>query len=143
MTHAERDEAFVTAVCDAVLALGGVEIDGPPRSFAVQTTAGRLEISPYPEFIACRFDDVERARRTVHVGRLNPHSGKWNFGHGELYGLTLAERPIVEACVLAEFSAALGSIVSSDPLDPPSGRPTIAGYFRAMLRAMRGQEAGR
>lgn len=136
-THADLDAAFVAAVCDIIVAtFGGVEIDAPPmQRFAVQTTAGRLEISPYPEFIACRFDDVERARRVVHVGRLNPHTGKWNFGQGELYGLTLAERPAVETRVLGEFARALGSIISDDPLDPPSGRPTIAGFFRAMFRA--------
>ena len=49
------------------------------------TKLGKLCISVHDDWLACRFDDVERAVR--HFGslpmRLNPNSGKWNWGCGE------------------------------------------------------------
>lgn len=41
----------------------------------LETTFGTLQVTPYDNWIACCFKDVERAR-SMHC---NPHSGKWNF----------------------------------------------------------------
>lgn len=50
--------------------------------FQIETKAGRLYITPYENWIAACFADVERAKQllgsSLH-GRLNPSTGKWNF----------------------------------------------------------------
>jgi len=53
----------------------------PAQSYdwEIDTVAGALRVTPYPNWIACRFDDVEAARQRVHFGTLNPWSGKWNW----------------------------------------------------------------
>jgi len=125
----ELEAAFVERVAEYLRGLGAqqAETSHTRIGFAVQTIAGRLEISVYPEFIACRFVDVDRARATVVGGRLNPHSGKWNFGQGELFDTTVVTRPAVEARVFTEFSSALTAIVQPGPVDPPPPYPgTIA-----------------
>ena len=40
-------------------------------------------MTPYGDWIACRFDDVSLGRRFTndHGPACNPHSGKWNFGY--------------------------------------------------------------
>jgi hypothetical protein len=54
--------------------------------WAVETRAGMLSLTAYGHWIACRFEDVERAK-VFGLGYLNPHSGKWNhhyeIGAGE------------------------------------------------------------
>lgn len=48
----------------------------------LQTRAGRLKITLYDTWFACRFDDVEEAKRILWGSdpnrTLNPFSGKWN-----------------------------------------------------------------
>lgn len=57
--------------------------------FVIQTTAGPLMVTPYEDFLACRFQDVAAARTALGVrehsfgSRLNPYSGKWNWLHRE------------------------------------------------------------
>lgn len=43
----------------------------------LDTLAGPLGITPYPTWIATRFEDVTRAREAPISGALNPYSGKW------------------------------------------------------------------
>ncbi len=82
--------------------VGAVERERYERDGAVQivytlaTTLGTLHVHPFPwerastqggAWIACRFEDVETARRHFGVRftcthRLNPYSGKWNFTEG-------------------------------------------------------------
>lgn len=45
----------------------------------LDTVAGILRVTPYENWIACRFDDVGTAKQLVHFGVLNPWSGKWNW----------------------------------------------------------------
>lgn len=58
---------------------------GRLREWSFPTTIGTLEVNVHDDWIACCWDDVERA--VAHFGRdsmgLNPYSGKWNFGCGE------------------------------------------------------------
>lgn len=59
---------------------------GRLREFAFSTLIGPLEVSIHDDWIACRWDDVQRAVKhfgTGPVNMLNPYSGKWNFGCGE------------------------------------------------------------
>ncbi len=53
-------------------------------SRVLHTKLGPLSVTPYADWIACRFHDVERAAKHFGVtrlgcDRLNPHSGKWNW----------------------------------------------------------------
>jgi hypothetical protein len=68
---------FVAAVIDGIVRLGARE-DGP-YDWRIDTVAGPLDISPYENWVACRFDDVDRAIGKVGCGGINPNSGKWNF----------------------------------------------------------------
>ncbi len=48
----------------------------------IETACGPLDVTPYAEWVACRFADVERAKARLPHGyadRLNRHTGKWNF----------------------------------------------------------------
>lgn len=57
----------------------------PVREWVLPTTLGPLRVSIVNDWIACRFLDVTRARRTLGSGlhsRFNPHSGKWNWSCG-------------------------------------------------------------
>lgn len=76
MTAHERDqhEWFKAEIGRRLLALGA-------SGNRLQTLAGPLAITPYDDWIACRFDSPARAGQLLTAqprGRLNPHSGKWN-----------------------------------------------------------------
>lgn len=95
---------LVTLVREFVVTHGGMEVEpseiaGRGSRMALQTICGTLHITPYGNWIACRFNDVEAAvaRFGYHpsYGRLNPCSGKWNFH--------FAAVPAADA--LAEFEA--------------------------------------
>ena len=52
--------------------------------FTVQTKLGPMNLIPFDDWVACRFDDVEKAKAhfgisNIGQGRLNPFSGKWNW----------------------------------------------------------------
>ena len=48
------------------------------HEFAIMTKMGTLQINVYPDWIACRFDDVDRAVAVIGRIEMNPYSGKWN-----------------------------------------------------------------
>ena len=95
---------LVKLVREFVLAHGGIEIETIPIGglggrMALQTICGTLHVTPYGNWIACRFYDTDAAvahfgYQPVH-GRLNPWSGKWNFHFNAI--------PAADA--LAEFEA--------------------------------------
>jgi len=68
---------FAQEVTKAIQALGAKETGA--YGWQLDTRAGLLELHPYEDWVACRFDDVERAKATVYFGALNPYSGKWNW----------------------------------------------------------------
>lgn len=68
---------FVAAVTEGIVRLGARQ-DGP-YGWRIETVAGQLDMTPYEDWIACRFDDVGRAVGKVGSGGINPNSGKWNF----------------------------------------------------------------
>jgi hypothetical protein len=91
-------------VREFVLVHGGIEIETNPLGglggrMALPTICGTLHVTPYGSWIACRFYDTDAA--VAHFGyqpgygRLNPHSGKWNFHFSAI--------PAADA--LAEFEA--------------------------------------
>jgi len=76
-------------VVDFVLAHGGHwhYPDDKVLGLVLPTTIGDLYVRPVDDWIACRWADVAKACEhfDVHyagVHRLNPYSGKWNFGCG-------------------------------------------------------------
>lgn len=68
---------FAAAVTQAIKELGARE--GGAYGLQLDTRAGLLELSPYEDWVACRFEDVARANVEIHHGQLNPYSGKWNW----------------------------------------------------------------
>jgi len=66
------------------LRLNTLELDGFTPAYEIHTLGGRLRILLMDDWLACRFDDVEKAAKlfgitTIQQGRLNPYSGKWNW----------------------------------------------------------------
>jgi hypothetical protein len=58
-----------------------------PRAVYINTLAGRLHLTCYRNWLACRFDAPAVARTLLLHGpgqRLNSHSGKWNFSSGRV-----------------------------------------------------------
>lgn len=92
---------FPSLIRDFVLAHGGrivekntVFADNGERirswDLDIPTQAGILQVRPMEDWVACRFEDVERARSVLpedeRLNRLNQHSGKWNhhfYDHDE------------------------------------------------------------
>lgn len=72
---------LIAAVTEEVLRLGGRP--GDWHTLMLDTLAGPLGITPYPTWIATRFEDVARAREAPLSGALNPYSGKWNWHYGD------------------------------------------------------------
>lgn len=68
---------FAAAVAEELQRLGARQ--GGRYGWQLDTRGGLLEIHPYEDWIACRFDDVELAKTTVSSGYLNRYSGKWNW----------------------------------------------------------------
>jgi len=68
---------FVSAVTEGVQVLGARQ--GGWYGWQLDTIGGLLDIKPYEDWVACRFDDVERANEQIHFGQLNRYSGKWNW----------------------------------------------------------------
>lgn len=68
------------AACTRMLMMAGAKENG--TSFAklgLETIAGPMDCSPYEDWLACRFVDVEKAKQVIGAGSLNPFSGKWNW----------------------------------------------------------------
>ncbi len=68
---------FATAIAAELRRMGARE--GGTYGWQLDTRAGLLEIQPYDDWIACRFDDVDQAKAQVSSGYLNRYSGKWNW----------------------------------------------------------------
>jgi hypothetical protein len=70
----------------SILRNAGAQInESGHKMYTVETTLGTLEISVWNASIMCMFDDLTRAKEHFGVclnGRLNPHSGKWNWMGG-------------------------------------------------------------
>jgi hypothetical protein len=63
--------------------------------FVLETRLGPLGITPHEDWIACMFEDVEKARSVLPHGfqdRLNRHSGKWNWNWSGFMGADPDER---------------------------------------------------
>jgi len=53
--------------------------------FVISTKMGTLQISVYLDWVACRFDDVDRAVAVIGRAGMNPYSGKWNHLFDQSY----------------------------------------------------------
>ena len=78
MTPARRKQFdFMLAVTERMRSIGAREQG--PYGWQIDTVCGVLDIRPHDAWVACRFDDVERANAGMPPGQLNPYSGKWNW----------------------------------------------------------------
>ena len=72
-----------TGNCESHLrSIGALDVSGLPGylgyRFALPTRYGTLLITPYDNWVACRFSHVELAV-AGNIPNVNPHSGKWNW----------------------------------------------------------------
>ena len=67
------------SACLAMLQSLGATQGNACYPWQLHTVAGVLRLRVMEDWLACRFDDVERAKSVVGPGRLNPYSGKWNW----------------------------------------------------------------
>lgn len=93
---AREHKVLLDLVSEYVFANGG-SVEAPAGSvewpldlvswrMQLPTILGKLSISVYDDWLACRFEDIDRAVRHFGEGGrglLNPNSGKWNWGCGE------------------------------------------------------------
>lgn len=58
-----------------------------PRAIFLETCVGRLRVTCHGNWLACRFEEPDRAKAFLPHGpgqRLNSYSGKWNFHYGRV-----------------------------------------------------------
>jgi hypothetical protein len=122
MLKRERDRlsAKLTRYLATLGAQADATSDHPTNGQAVyvETRAGRLRVTCYGDWLACRFDDVDRAKALLPHGpgeRLNSYSGKWNFHFGRI----TAEE------ALAAFRAELEPILPRKESDGTVGQSTV------------------
>jgi hypothetical protein len=91
MGRARKVKSITPDLSRFVAEIGAEREVGNWYHFTVDTKIGPLHFTPYAGecgggWIACRFEDVESARRHFGVDRLghrlNPYSGKWNWNEG-------------------------------------------------------------
>lgn len=68
---------FKAEVARRLTGLGATRNQRGMYDYAVATVAGNLLVTVYDNWIACRFEEPERAK-AISDARLNPYSGKWN-----------------------------------------------------------------
>ncbi len=93
---AKAQQRFKTALTDYIISKGA-----QPSQFyqyEIDTPAGKLGISVYDDWIACRFDDVDLGRQfSATCGKsCNPYSGKWNFHFFNGYVASLNPDSVIE-----------------------------------------------
>ncbi len=69
-------QSFVDLQTRLIIAAGGMPCDGSYR-YVIQTRGGPLRMKPFGDWVACRFDELKRARRAGVS--FNPLNGKCNF----------------------------------------------------------------
>lgn len=74
----KRQKFDFKAACEAMLRRLGATA-GTYHDLVIPTVVGPLQCTPYADWLACAFDDVQAARARVGHGTLNPFSGKWNW----------------------------------------------------------------
>jgi len=93
----KREQTFIRTIC-GILQKHGAEpaLTEDPTQYTIDTQAGELKVHVYGNWIACRFDDVDKAKRLLpHYpkdpgARLNGFSGKWNF-HYQITNLDIIQ----------------------------------------------------
>lgn len=70
---------FAKSCAVMLVELGATPCEWHTPKFALDTIAGRMTVTPYGDWAACRFDDEKLAVKTIFFGNLNPFSGKWNW----------------------------------------------------------------
>lgn len=85
----KKAEAYLLSLgvaCEVRSSHGTLVVDSI-KTFELLTEVGKLSVTVYDDWLACRFDEPKRAKELSLIGpgarlnqsRLNPFSGKWNF----------------------------------------------------------------
>ena len=98
---------------------GATTVPDPYRPrYAIETKAGTLTVTPMAGWIACRFEDVERAKAVLGSDdRLNRWSGKWNH---------MFDASMSPESMAANFFAELSRIVEPNQAVPETAVPDVA-----------------
>jgi predicted DNA-binding WGR domain protein len=100
---------------------------GAAITFAVPTRAGTLHVTPFGNWIACRFQDPAAASRLCN-GHCNPHSGKWSFHFPRV---TAEEAFLDFATALNTVLEPVSSRATSTPVEPVPGAH-VSSYSRSL-----------
>lgn len=73
---------FQKLATDTLVKLGFVPSGDSFMPWVIETKAGTLRASIQDDWLACKFDDVAKAKGLALSSRLNPYSGKWNWMQG-------------------------------------------------------------
>lgn len=109
--------AFTARVTALLVSMGAEVAAGPRGSLVLQTRAGVLTATPYGDWVAMRFHDVEAARRVLGTdfsGRLNPYSGKFNWQGTNLMFTPVGERKPIEDEVLASIEREIRPLLGNE-----------------------------
>lgn len=68
----------------------GIKAEG--FKYHIETCIGTLVVTPYDNWIACHFKDVEKAKQHISDDRLNKFSGKWNWHSHEFYSPYISDK---------------------------------------------------
>ncbi len=82
---------------------GATEQLNKAYEYAIITKMGPLQVSIYPDWVACRFDDVDRAVAIIGRHGMNPYSGKWNH----LFDVSYFQSKEMASRAVATFEADL------------------------------------
>ena len=83
---------------------GATERLNKAYEYAISTKLGTLQISVYLDWVACRFDDVDRAVAVIGPHGMNPYSGKWNHHYDVSYFQTQEMASRAVATFVADLS---------------------------------------
>ena len=85
----KQAERFQKNATDRLIRLGFKKVEGGPRDFCLDTPLGQLWASPYDDWIACRFDNLELAKQHAERNITHPReieAGRF-YSNGKLGNL--------------------------------------------------------
>jgi len=106
-----KSKAFDFQACAARMVQHlGAKPEDSRGGLLIDTVAGPMSVHAYENWVACRFHDVERAKKVSPPGSLNPYSGKWNW-HGNSPSVESLKGFLSHLCSVVPASAELEEIV--------------------------------
>jgi hypothetical protein len=75
----KQSAEYMKSALEILRSFGFQQDETSGHEYSADTIAGKLHVTIYPDWTACRFDDVKKAVEVTQGDRINPHSGKWNW----------------------------------------------------------------